>query len=46
MQGFDPRLKITRLKPGESHKYQKLVKMEENEKLKETKARKLINGCD
>jgi hypothetical protein len=41
VQGFDPRLKITRLKPGESHKYQKLVKMEEERKLKRNEGQKV-----
>jgi len=40
-QAFDPRLKITRLKPGESHKYQKLVKMEEERKLKRNEGQKV-----
>jgi hypothetical protein len=41
VQGFDPRLKITRLKPGESHKYQELVKMEEERKLKRNEGQKV-----
>ena len=41
VQGFDPRLKITRLKPGESHKYQKLIKMEEERKLKRNEGQKV-----
>lgn len=41
VQGFDPRLKITRLKPDESHKYQKLVKMDEERKLKRNEGQKV-----
>ena len=40
-QSFDPRLKITRLKPGESHQYQKLVKMDEERKLKRDEGQKV-----
>ena len=40
-QSFDPRLKITRLKPGESHQYQKLVKMDEERKLKRNEGQKV-----
>ena len=41
VQGFDPRLKITRLKPDESHKYQKLVKMDAERKLKRNEGQKV-----
>jgi hypothetical protein len=41
VQGFDPRLKITRLKASESHKYQKLVKMDEERKLKRNEGQKV-----
>ena len=40
-QSFDPRLKITRLKPGESHQYQKLVKMDAERKLKRNEGQKV-----
>jgi hypothetical protein len=41
VQGFDPRLKITRLKPSESQKYQDLVKMDEERKLKRNEGQKI-----
>lgn len=41
VQGFDPRLKITRLKPSESHQYQKLIKMDEERKLKRNEGQKV-----
>jgi len=40
-QSFDPRLKITRLNPGESHQYQKLVKMDKERKLKRNEGQKV-----
>jgi hypothetical protein len=41
VQGFDPRLKITRLKTSESQKYQDLVKMDEERKLKRNEGQKI-----
>lgn len=41
VQGFDPRLKVTVIKPGESQKYQKLVKMDEERKLKRNEGQKV-----